>query len=162
MHEHILAAAFLLDEAKTLLRVEEFHNALAGAHDLRRHAVETATTSAATRPTTAAAWSTATAAAKAVTAGPAVITKAIAAAEPVAAKTVARGEIVHSATEWIEAVLAKTVTFIPAPAAPSIVTHNLIRTLSRRPQQTTPMLGTDNRIGRKGAPEHFRAHPSAR
>jgi hypothetical protein len=37
--------------------------------------------------------------------------------------------MIGTATERIETVLTESVTFVPAPAAPSIVTHKLNRTL---------------------------------
>lgn len=134
MNEDVFSASFLLDEAKALLAIEELHNTLAGADNLRWHTVETTATTAA-RPTTAAAtWSTATAAEAIATARAAIITKTA----PTAAKPILLPEIVAwgkitATAKWIEAVLAKTVPFVPAPAAPSIVTHNLVRTLSIRP-----------------------------
>src|SRR5690606_16989888 len=57
MDEHVLTAAFLLDEAEAFLSVEELDRALAGADDLCRHAAETAATAttAAARSATVAA-----------------------------------------------------------------------------------------------------------
>jgi hypothetical protein len=66
----IFAAGFLLNEAKTLLAVEELHCAFAGPDNLGRHAVETAAAASAT------AWSTATAATRATPAAAETITAA--------------------------------------------------------------------------------------
>ena len=140
VHENIFPAGFLLDEAEALLCVEEFYDALAGSDDLSGHTVETAacTTAAARSATTTA--TTAAATAESVTAA----TKTISPAETVTAATptviaeaitteiLGRRESVTSA-KWIEAVFTETVALVPTPAAPSIVTHSAIRTLSRRP-----------------------------
>jgi len=49
-----------------------------------------------------------------------------------AAKIITWREVVASATKRIEAFFADIIPLIPAPAAPSIVTHNFSRTLSHR------------------------------
>jgi hypothetical protein len=146
MDEHVLTAAFLLDEAKALLGVEEFHCALAGADDLRGHAAETATTTAtgttrtaakatAARATTAATVAiTATAATKSVAATP----EAVTAPEPVAAE-IARRETIIPAAERIEAIFTETVALVAAAPASPIVTHRSIRTLPHCPSSNAPM-----------------------
>ena len=135
MDEHVLAATILLDEAKTLLRVEEFYDAFAGPDDLGRHTVATAASgstasASAAAETAAAAIATTkaiTASAKTVaTAKPITATKTVTAAVAVAAKT--------ASAERIEAVLSETIALIAAPStAPFIITHSLIRTFVSPP-----------------------------
>jgi hypothetical protein len=133
VHEHIFAAGFLLDEAEAFLRVEEFHHAFAGADNLRGHAVEPAAASAAAGAARAAGATRAAAKAAAIAK-----TTAIAAAKAAAiisgaliAEAAGRCEI-SAAAERIEAVFAEAVTFVFAAAAPPIVTHKSIHTLSHR------------------------------
>src|SRR3990167_8018125 len=73
MHKNIFTTGFLLDKAESLLGVEEFHDTLAGANDLRGHSAETAASSA-TGPTL---WAT-------------TATKAVPATGPVVVKTTRR------------------------------------------------------------------------
>jgi hypothetical protein len=132
--EHILATVFTLDEAETLLDIEEFHDALALADDLRRHPTRAATTARGTKATTAAASTTA----KAATAGcaeaaapagptPAAATESVAAATAEAITTASAA----AATERIKAFLAEPVALVSAPAATSsIKTHKPERTFA--------------------------------
>jgi len=83
MNKDVFTAAFLSDEAKAFLTVEELNSPFASANDLRGHAVETATTAAAATRTTATARATAakavaSATAEAITAAEAVSTAIIA------------------------------------------------------------------------------------
>ncbi|MDR6710016.1 cytoskeletal protein RodZ [Novosphingobium sp. 1748] len=126
MHEHIFAAVFTLDEAKTLLSVEELHDALALANDLGRHAATAAAARAAEAAATAAAKAAATrAAAEAATITAAEAAAITAAAKAVtAAETVATTKAVATAHEGIETFFAEPVALVSAPAAtPSIKTH---------------------------------------
>jgi hypothetical protein len=134
VNEHIFPAVFTLDEAKTLLNVEELYNALALANDLRRQA-----TAAAGRTTRAAAEAAATAArgaTKAATiaaAKAAAITAAKAAAATAAAtKTITTAKTVATATgKRVKALFAEPVALVSAPAAtPSIKTHKPERTFA--------------------------------
>jgi hypothetical protein len=124
MDEHVLSALIALDEAETLLGIEEFYLALAGSNDLRGH-------SATTRSATAA--STATIAKAAAIAATVIVeaTSSSAAAETVgAAKAITatapviptrRGRV---ATERIETFFTKTIPLVAPPAATtSVVTH---------------------------------------
>jgi hypothetical protein len=143
--KHVLTAAFLLDEAEAFLAVEELHNALAGADDLRGHpaAITTAAAAAAraaeAAPTAAAAAAVTTTAATAAeasapaaiaaaTTAAAAVTAAITAAE--AAPVTTKAATATTAAERIEALFAETVTLVAAPAATSsIETHKTERTL---------------------------------
>jgi len=143
VHEHIFAAVFTLDEAEALLTVEEFHNALALANDLSRHAATGAATvttaeAAAARcaaAKAAAAWSAATSKAATIAAAEAA---AIAAAKATATAATAEAitataakTVTTTACERIEAIFAKTVALVSAPAAtPSIKTHKPERTFA--------------------------------
>jgi hypothetical protein len=95
VNEHILAAVIANDEAKTLLRVEEFDDALAFADDLGRHSPARAATGTAAAETTAATASAAaaesTAATATVTAATAAIAAAVAAATAAITAAVAAG-----------------------------------------------------------------------
>ena len=129
MDEDVLATTILLDEAKTLLGVEELDGSLAGSDDLCRHAIAAATAAAA-ETTAATAAAEATAAATAITAA-----KTIATAEAIAAPVVSviarRGKALAS-TEGIETLFTDIVALVPTPTTSFVVTHNKIRTLSRR------------------------------
>lgn len=150
VNEHIFTAGFLLDKAKTLLAIEEFHGAFASANDLRRHTVETATaatTAAARAITMAASW----AATKAVAATAAETVSTASAAVAIAAAIISTTEIVargrkstFTAAEWIEAVLAESVALVTSTATSSIVPHNSKNTLSSRSiiNRTNRVVGT--------------------
>nr|WP_230959447.1 hypothetical protein [Erythrobacter donghaensis] len=142
----------LLDEAETLLGIEELHRALAGADDLGGHAAETAATATAAaraaRATAAEAAATAarTTAAAAVaitttaTAEPvaATATEAVTASEPVAAEIAGRKTVIPAAKR-IEAIFAETVALVAAAPASPIVTHRSTRTLPHCPSSYAPM-----------------------
>ena len=122
MHEDIFAASFLLNEAKAFLTIKELHSSLAGADNLGGHTAETAT---------AAAWAASAAAESITAARAAIIAKpAATAAKPILlTKIVAWGKRITAAAKWIEAIFTEPVALVPSAAAPSIVTHNLLRTL---------------------------------
>jgi len=136
VHEHIFAAVFTADEAKTLLRVEELHHALAGADNLGGHAATTAA-AAATRATKApAAAATRAAKAAAITAAETATvaaaestaitaTKATAITTAIAAATTAAAK----ATVGIETVFAETVALVASATPPSVKTHKIQQTL---------------------------------
>jgi hypothetical protein len=156
VHEHIFAAGFLLDEAKTLLRVEELHHAFTSADNLRRHAAETASTSTGTAAT--AARSTATAATRAA----ATAAKAITTAKATA--IIATAAIIPEVARWLEAIstakrietfFAEPVALVTAAPTPPIVTHKSIRTLHHCPQVAAPIMRAVSRTGRwsRKAPE---------
>ncbi len=86
MDEYVLSAIVANDEAETLLRVEEFDDALAFANDLRGHS---ATAAAAAAETAAAAAAAAAITAAAAAAEAATIAKAAAAAATAAISTAA-------------------------------------------------------------------------
>lgn len=118
--EDVLTTVVTLDEAETLLRVEELDLALACADDLCRHAAAPRGTAiAATTEATAPAAAAKTAAATAATA--AIIGEtASAAAEPVTAAKLRRSPIL----ERIEGFFAESIPLVAPPAATaSIVTH---------------------------------------
>lgn len=120
--EDVSASAFLLDETKALLRVEEFHHALAGADDLCRHAARrtAATATGATRPTTKAATTSAAAAAAA---------KAIVIETSRSPETVTTAKVIPTPCKGIETFLAESVTLVATTtAAPSVKTHKAERT----------------------------------
>lgn len=141
VHKHIFAAFITLNEAKTLLAIEELYSSLALANDLGGHAAasaaaastaawaaEAATTAAAARATEA----TAIAAAEAATIT-AAETAAVTAAEAItatAAKTIATATA--ASHEGIKAAfVSETVALVTAPAATSsIKTHKLERTFA--------------------------------
>ena len=163
MDEDIFAAAVLLDEAEALLAIEELDRSLASADDLCRHAIETAASGSAASARSAATASGAApaATAEAITAtGAAIFTKSTATTTEsiLLPKIVAWGEII-AATEGIEAVFAESVALVPAPAAPSIVTHNLIRTLSLRPNKLTSIPWTEDGIVARQASRHKCRNP---
>jgi hypothetical protein len=122
MHENIFTALIALDEAEALLSVEEFHLALASAHDLRRHPatarppISAESAAATVTRTTAETVTTAAAAAETITA-----------TEPVlSAKTVAAAKLTAARCEGIETFFPKTVPLVasaPASATPSVKTH---------------------------------------
>jgi hypothetical protein len=129
--EHILAAVIADDEAKTLLRIEEFYDALALANDLGRHSA----TAAATKTAAAAsAAPEATASAAAVTAATAAIATATATIAEAATecRPVTEAPAVESAAETV--ITTKTVALVTAATTavtltPSIETHAEIQTL---------------------------------
>jgi hypothetical protein len=136
--ENVFTAIILLDEAKTLVRVEELHRALALANDLSRHAAATrAAAKAATAATAGATRAAAKAAAAArstraateaatVTTAEAAATTAAAAAEPVSTAA----ETVTAPSEWIERFFSETVSLVAPPAATtSVKTHKTQDTL---------------------------------
>jgi hypothetical protein len=150
VHKHILAAAILLDEAETLLCVEELHGAFAGTDDLRGHAAETAATATARATgasTTAWAPRASAAAAEAIAATAktvAAATESVAAAKTIAttAKITRWRKTVVSAAKRIKAIFAETVALVTAAAASPIVTHRSVRTLPHCPASNAPMAGT--------------------
>jgi hypothetical protein len=100
--KNVLAAIIADDKAEALLRVEEFYDAFAFANNLSWH-----------RRTTAACWRSA--AKTAATAAAKTITAAATAAEAIAtAKTTTE----PVAGWWRVAVIAETITFVPAAPAP--------------------------------------------
>jgi len=139
VHEDIFAAVFALDEAETLLGIEELDDALAGADDLRGHAATAAATRRAATKATATTAASATAEATAIaaaetatvaTAEAAAITAAetaaiAAAAEAAAIITAAAASVeTTTATVRIEALFAETVTLVAsATTPPSVKTH---------------------------------------
>jgi hypothetical protein len=117
VHEHVVAAIFALNEAEAFLGVEELHLALGFADHLGGHAAKAAAT------TTAAAARTAAKAAAAIAAAEAATTAAAEAAAITAAKS-ATVTIRGRRRKSVEIILAKSVAFVPAPAAPTPVkTH---------------------------------------
>lgn len=122
VNEHILAARILLDEAESLVRVEELDRALALANDLRGHSATTAA-----GPT----WCTAAAAEAIAATRRTAITTAEAARARCAEAISTAAETVTATHEWIETVLAETVPLVPALAATSsIETHKSERTFA--------------------------------
>jgi hypothetical protein len=139
VHEHVLAAILTLDEAEALLAVEKLYNALALANDLSRHAATGAAAITAAEATAARGTTAEAAAARSTAAEAAAITTAEATTTAATAKTVtataeaiaATAKTVTAACERIEAVFAKTVALVSAPAAtPSIKTHKPERTFA--------------------------------
>jgi hypothetical protein len=135
MDEHVLAAVIANDEAETLLRVEEFDDALAFADDLRGHSATTATAAAtkAAAATAAAAEATATATAAAVAAA---ATAAIAEGRPVAEASASAAVAAAAAAALLKSYLIAEIAFFAedivalvttaataVPLAPSIETH---------------------------------------
>jgi hypothetical protein len=121
MDEHVLTAVIANDEAKTLLRIEEFDDALAFANDLRGHSATAAGTAAAKTAATAAAEATATAAASAITESRPV-------AEPSAPATAAaallKPYLIAEIALFAEDIVALVATAATAVSlAPSIETH---------------------------------------
>ena len=132
--EHVFAAIFALHKAKTLLGVEEFHNALALANDLRGHAAASTAATGAWRTAEAAAITAAKAAATTSSTAEAITATA---AKPVttAAKpvTTAAKPVTTAATtgKGIESFFAEPVALVSAPAAtPSVKTHKTERTFA--------------------------------
>jgi len=132
VHEHIFAAVFTLDEAKALLRVEELHDALAGADHLGRHAATAACTAAwaAEAAATAAARAAEAAAAATIAAAEAATITAAKAAAITAAETTTIAATKATATTTaaetavgIEIVFAETVALVASATPPSIKTH---------------------------------------
>jgi hypothetical protein len=129
VHEHIFAAVFTLDEAKTLLSVEELYNALALTNDLGRHTAASAATKAAATAAARAAEAATAAATRAAAEATAAAAEAAAftsAAETVATatKAIAAAKAVATTHEGIETFFAEPVALVSAPAAtPSIKTH---------------------------------------
>jgi hypothetical protein len=132
VNEHVLAAVLADDEAETLLRIEELHDALPFADDLRRHsaaagAAETAASTAARSAREAPAWPVAPAEAAAI-------------AEPAAAiipKAPALLESAAVAEAFLEEPVALVSTASAAVAStPSVETH--ARQLSLCPNRLQP------------------------
>ncbi|MBB5731825.1 hypothetical protein FHS61_000829 [Altererythrobacter atlanticus] len=136
MDEYIFTAFITLDEAETLLGIEEFYLALAGADNLGGHsATARATTATAAEPTAAAAATRTTAEAAAtiiVETATAASTETAAAATPVISAKARRSVI----REGIETLFTKTVPLVAPPAATTfIVTHEPnVPSLRIRPQ----------------------------
>ena len=137
VHEHVLAAALLLDEAETLLAIEELDRAFAGPDDLGGHARSAATTTAAettaaaaTAKAAAVAAPEAAAAAAETTPAAAVTAAAVAAPEATASEpaAVTAKAAPWRATERIERVFAEPVALVATttPFAPAafVVTHD--------------------------------------
>ena len=80
VNEHVLSAVVAYDEAKALLRIEEFDDAFGFADDLGRHPAATAATAAAEASATTAAAAAISTAAAAVAASPAAVAVSAAAA----------------------------------------------------------------------------------
>jgi hypothetical protein len=133
MYEDVFRAIIAHDEAKTLLRVEEFDDTGAFANNLRRHAA-----TAAARATTEAAATTATAGKTTAIAAaePATVTAAgkagpITAAEAAAVKTTAAAAT-EAPTGVVKIIFAETVALVLAApaAATSVKTHALLVTFA--------------------------------
>jgi hypothetical protein len=128
MDEHVLTAVIANDETEALLRVEEFDDAFAFAHDLRGHAAACA---AAAKTAAAAAESTTTAAAEAAAAPITVAATTTAAAEAAAiAITTATSAAAFLVAEFAEIAFVAAETFALVAAArtalafaPFIETH---------------------------------------
>ena len=157
MHEHILTAAFLRDEAEALLTVEELYLALASADDLRGHAVEAAATACAATTAAAAEAAAATAATCAAILESATVLKTAAVVVSAAAATAA-ATVVKSATvlktaaeiatgKRLETIFADVIPLVaPAPTS-FIVTHNSPKTLLLQPvRKTKSRKGADGRL----------------
>jgi hypothetical protein len=133
MDEHVLAAVIANDEAETLLRVEEFDDALAFADDLRGHSATTATaaaTKAAAAAAAAEATATATAAAvaaaatAAITEGRPVAEASASAAVAATAAALLKSYLIAEIAFFAEDIVALVTTAATAvPLAPSIETH---------------------------------------
>ncbi len=154
VNEHILTAVFTLDEAEALVGVEEFHDALAGTHDLRRHAATAATctaSAAATKAATAAAARTATETTAAVASTEATAAAIIAEAAAITVETtttkatrVRRRLIVSETTarERIEPFFTETIALVTTATAPTfIITHKPKRTLRLALPSIAPACG---------------------
>ncbi|GGB74832.1 hypothetical protein GCM10010833_32540 [Blastomonas aquatica] len=116
MNEHIFAAIFALDEAEALLCIKEFDLALGLADHLGGHAAKAA---AARSAATGNATGSARSAESAATSRGAVSTAATATAAKAITVTICRRR-----RKCVEIILAKSVAFVPAPAAPTPVkTH---------------------------------------
>jgi hypothetical protein len=146
VNEHILAAIVTDDEAKTLLRVEEFDDALALADNLGGHSA----TAAAAKTTAAAATAEAAAATAAEAAAAATVSTAAAAAAAEAAAiakpaTVAEATTVAKATGEASAIFCtETVALVTAATTavtltPSIETHGNPNSLVPRNQLTNAL-----------------------
>jgi hypothetical protein len=119
VNEHVVPAIVANNEAESLLRIEELHNALSFADDLGRHAPASAEAAAAT--TTAAAAEAAAVAAVAATEAAAAIAKASASAAKAAA-------ILESAAFTVTVFPEEPVALVPSATAavastPSVETH---------------------------------------
>ena len=145
VHEHILAATFLLDEAEAFLAIEELYRTLAGTDDLCGHAAETAAASAAARATT-----TRAALSPYLSFSGHATAKAI--ATTIVAIITGRRKSFHPTTKRIETVLAESVALVPAAPTSPIVTHNPVRTLSHCPSSNASIPETVIRTARE---RHF-------
>ena len=130
VNEHIFPAVFTLNEAETLVGVEEFYSAAASANDLCGHAARSATAETVTAATAAAEAITAAAAATRAAAAETVAAATRAAtAEAVAATKAITTAKVAAAHEGVETLFTKTVALVASPTAtPSIKTHKAERT----------------------------------
>jgi hypothetical protein len=150
VNEHVFAAVIANDEAESLLRIEEFDDALAFANDLWRHSATTATAkTTAAAAEAAAAAETAAATAKAATA--AAVTTATATAAIAAAAAEAAAFLVSKFAVLL-LLVAETVALVAAaaaavPFAPSIETHEPSELISPPTPQT-------NALGPNGATGH--------
>lgn len=125
--EHVLTAFIPLDEAETLVRVEELHLALTGSDNLRRHAAPATAAGPARSATTAAAETVAateaiTTAAETVAATTAV---AVTATEAIGITEAAPTAILRSTVhEGVETLPADVIPLVAPPAATaSVKTH---------------------------------------
>jgi hypothetical protein len=124
--EHVFAAVVANDEAESLLRIEEFDDALAFADDLGRHS---AAASAATAEAAATTTTTTEATASAAAVAAAAVTVATSAAESPAPAAAIATAFLESATEIAaECFFAETFALITTAAAavslaPSVKTH---------------------------------------
>jgi hypothetical protein len=132
VYKHIFATVFALNEAKTLLGVEELHDALAGADYLGGHAAATATAGAATGAAEAAATAATTRAAAKATAITAAETATVTAAKTAAITATEATAITAKAattataaetTIGVEIVFAETVALVASATPPSVKTH---------------------------------------
>lgn len=124
--EDIFAAVIALNEAETLIRIEELYSALGLSNDLRRHSAATATAAA-----TTAAAATATAEATAATAAAISAAEASAISAAEAATITAAKPVLLAPKERIEIAFSEPVALVASPTAmTSIKTHFFERTFA--------------------------------
>jgi hypothetical protein len=157
VNEHIFAAIVSDDEAETLLRIEEFDDALALANDLRRHSATRAAAAEPAAATAAATKASATAATAVAATAAAIATAAAAAIAKAAAAGTGKAAAVTEATAFTKAcaceffATTETVALVTAATTavtltPSIETHEIL-TLSC-PKSIKPTRWANGATGR--------------
>jgi len=143
VNEHVFSAFIALDEAETLVRIEEFDCAFAFANDLRRHSAALSATAAIAAAKAAATISAAEAAPVAATkAAPVPVAKAAArgASEPVVT-----AEAILISHEGIETFFSEAFPLVASPSATTSIKTHLPNNTFASPHASAPGDADDSR-----------------